>query len=78
MGLPPSQQNQQLAFGCNAPTQTVGQLANCSVALNLYVTPKQRLSDFCLRFGTRRTVVQIHSPRPLPFGPATYGIREGQ
>jgi len=23
-------------------------------------------------------VVQIHSPRPLPLGPATYGIKEGQ
>jgi hypothetical protein len=29
------------------------------------MTPKPRLSEFVLRFGTRRSVVQIHSPRPL-------------
>jgi len=37
---------------------------------------RQRLEFFTTFFGTRRSVVQIHSPRPLPIGPATYNSRK--
>src|SRR6266481_5330160 len=33
----------------------VGQLANSSASKFCYVTPEQRLREFCIRFGTRRS-----------------------
>jgi hypothetical protein len=39
---------------------------------------RQHLEFFTTFFGTRRTVVQIHSPRPLLLGPAIYGHRDGR
>ena len=46
----------------NCSVSRLAKLANSTVLPILQMTPKPRLSEFVLRCGTRRSVVQIHSP----------------